>query len=80
MKELIKLKIQPYTARMKIIEALNEAGYGTRIEEVKEYPYSFSTEFYVIIYEKAMEGQVMEQKLITGIISDLIDVCKMAKN
>ena len=52
MKELIRLKIQSYTARIELVKALNEAGYGTKIEEVKEFSYSISSDFYVIIYEK----------------------------
>lgn len=58
MEELIRLKIQSYGARMKLVDALNEAGYGTRIEEVRgKFPYSTDVSFYVVVYENIKEPE-----------------------
>jgi hypothetical protein len=51
MQEMMRIKAQPYDARMKLIQALNECGYGTRVVEKKEHSYSISTDYFVVIYK-----------------------------
>jgi hypothetical protein len=56
MNEMARIKANPYDARMKLIQALNDCGYGTRVVEKKEHSYSITTDYFVIIY-KAIDKQ-----------------------
>lgn len=51
MKEIAVIKAQSYTDRTALVTALNNLGYGTRIEERKEQSYSIPPgAFYVHVY------------------------------
>ena len=51
MKELIRFKANCYTARRDLVQALNELGYGTRVEEAP-IRNTASSNYFVIAYEK----------------------------
>ena len=55
MKEIAMIKAQTYDARMKLVQALNECGYGTRIVEKKNGKNMLTPDYYIVIYGSANE-------------------------
>lgn len=52
MKEIYRLMVNNYYDRMSIVQALNNSGYGTKIEEIKiPYSYSGGNDYYIVIYQ-----------------------------
>ena len=51
MKKLIRFEAPNYNARMKLVESLNELGYGTRIVEICDKLIITRSKIYVIVYQ-----------------------------
>jgi hypothetical protein len=51
MNELIRFEAPNYNARMKLVESLNELGYGTRIVEIRDKLIITRSKIYVIVYQ-----------------------------
>lgn len=52
-KEVARLKVNSFSDRHDILRGLNNSGYGTRIEEVRE---RVKTEYFIIVLEVVHEN------------------------
>ena len=52
-KEVARLKVNSFSDRHDILRGLNNSGYGTRIEELKE---TSKTEYFIIVFEVVHEN------------------------
>jgi hypothetical protein len=48
---ICKLKCQPYDVRMRLIQALNECGYGTYIEIEGSAYLDINKTYFIVIYD-----------------------------